>query len=145
VASDFVRSLLDLFAYEDRDACALVLAAGVPESWLARPEGVTIRRLGTPWGSLTYRLERRAEEAGGGVRYRLGAVPGGVLEAAPRFDRPLQPPPGGIVFTWPLAGPVGGALVDGRPAVVGRDGRLVVHGVPATVVLLPAADERTER
>jgi len=145
VASDLVRSLLDLFAYEDRDARALVLAAGVPERWLARPEGIALRRLGTPWGSLTYRLERRAEEAGGGVRYRLGAVPGGGVEAAPHFDRPLEPPPGGLVFTWPLAGPVGGALVDGRPVVVGRDGRLVVQGVPATVELLPAADARTER
>jgi hypothetical protein len=129
VASDFIRSVLDLFAYEDRDGRALVLGAGVPEGWLAAPEGIAVRRLGTPWGELSYRLARLSSAAGGGVRYRL--------EAPPATGRPLRAPPGGLVFTWPLAGSLGEALVDGRPVEIGADGRVVVHGVPTTVDLLP--------
>jgi hypothetical protein len=131
VASDFIRSVLDLFAYEDRDERALVLGAGVPESWLDRPEGVAVRRLATPWGELSYRLERRGSSEGGGVRFRL--------EEAPGTTRPLDTPPGGLVFTWPLSGSAERGVVDSRPSEIGTDGRLVVHGVPATVDLLPAA------
>ena len=142
VASDFVRSLLDLFAWEDRDGRALVLAAGVPESWLERREGIAVRRLATPWGELSYRLERRGAEEGGGVRYRIAAA--GDRSPTPSTGRALVSPPGGLVFTWPLAGAAGEALVDGRPAAVGGDGRVVVHDVPATVELLPAARRSEE-
>ncbi len=81
-------------------------------------------------GELAYRLEPRAPGEGGGVRYRLepAAEPGA---------RPLVAPPGGLVFTLP-AGRAARALVDGRPADPGPDGRLVVRTVPATVELLPA-------
>ncbi|HLE85198.1 MAG TPA: coagulation factor 5/8 type domain-containing protein, partial [Thermoanaerobaculia bacterium] len=133
VASDFIRSLLDLFAYEDRDGQALVLAAGVPESWLAAPEGIAVRRLATPWGELSYRLARLGPAEGGGVRFRL--------ETAPGTGRLLEPPPGGLVFTWPLAGTAGAARVDGRPVEVGSDGRLIVRGVPATVDFLPREEQ----
>jgi len=97
-----------------------------------------VRRLETPWGELFYRLARRD---GGGVRYRLDPDP---VPAGEVGRRPLEAPPGGLVFTWPLAGSAGAALVDGRPAEVGEDGRVVVRGVPATVDLLQAAG-REER
>jgi hypothetical protein len=109
VASDFIRSALDLFAYERRQDRSLVLAAGVPESWLARPAGVAVGGLATPWGRLGYRLARHA----GGVRY---AIPAGSAV-----------PPGGLVLTWPLAGRPARALVDGHPAALGADGTVVVH------------------
>jgi hypothetical protein len=109
VASDFVRSVLDLLVYEDRSTGALVLAAGVPESWLARPEGVAVKGLETPWGSLGYRLERE----GGGVRYRLDPV--------------REMPPGGLVLTWPLAGRPGAARADGEPVPLGAGGEVVLH------------------
>jgi hypothetical protein len=152
VASDFIRSVLDLFAYEERDPPGherLVLGAGVPAAWLERPEGIAVRHLATPWGELSYRLERlrasaragAAAGASGGVRYRLerSSGPGA---------RPLEAPPGGLVFTLPGAGGstgggaapgrVGRALVDGRSVEPGPDGRVVVHEVPATVELFPA-------
>ena len=40
VASDFIRSFLDLLAYERDSDQALVLAAGVPDDWIAAPGGV---------------------------------------------------------------------------------------------------------
>jgi hypothetical protein len=111
-----------------------VLAAGVPASWLAEPDGVAIRRLATPWGELSYRLARRPAADGGGVRYRL----------EPSSGEGLAAPPGGLVFTWPLAGAPGGARVDGRPVALDGEGgpgvpAVTVHGVPATVDLLPPA------
>jgi hypothetical protein len=78
VGSDFIRSFLDLLAYERDFDQALVLAAGVPDEWIAAPVGV--RRMPTPWGLLDYSLTKE----GNSVRLRVG---GG-----------LMVPPGGIVF-----------------------------------------------
>jgi len=80
VASDFIRSFLDLLAYERDSDQALVLAAGVPAEWIAAPGGVAVRRLPTPWGLLDYSLTKE----GDAVRLR---VAGGVTV-----------PPGGIAF-----------------------------------------------
>ncbi len=77
VGSDFLRSFLDLFALEEEDA--LVVGAGVPDSWLAG-EGVAVRGLRTKWGTLDCAMR----EDGGGVRVSLGGN--------------LQVPPGGIVI-----------------------------------------------
>ena len=50
VASDFVRSALDMFAYNRDLDDALVLAAGVPTAWL-QGEGIAVQGLRTPQGS----------------------------------------------------------------------------------------------
>jgi len=47
VASDHIRSVLDLFAYEDEGRQSIVLAAGIPLSWLDR-RGLSVQRLRTP-------------------------------------------------------------------------------------------------
>ncbi len=57
VGSDYIRSVLDMLCYEDRASEALVLAAGVPEAWLAQG-GLTVRDLPTPYGVLSYTLRR---------------------------------------------------------------------------------------
>src|SRR6185295_8529372 len=51
VASDQIRSVLDLFAYEHEGEHSLVLAAGVPMRWFDGP-GVGLRNLRTPYGRL---------------------------------------------------------------------------------------------
>ncbi|MFL6196017.1 MAG: hypothetical protein ACJ75H_17690 [Thermoanaerobaculia bacterium] len=78
VGSDFIRSFLDLLAYETDDA--LVIGAGIPDAWIAAPGGVAVRRLPTPWGLLSYSLTQE----GGKVRLRV--------------EEGLTAPPGGIVF-----------------------------------------------
>ena len=96
ISSDYIRSALDLFAYErDRDH-ALVLAAGVPEAWLDTRQGVGVKGLRTAYGPLTYayRKERR------GYVLTLGG------EATP---------PGGFVLRWSAG--------QGRPERVRIDGR----------------------
>jgi hypothetical protein len=79
VASDYVNALLDMLVYERPGDRALVLAAGVPDAWLAG-QGLAVERLRTPYGLLSYTL--RAE----GARLRL----------AWRLDGPA--PPGGLVL-----------------------------------------------
>ncbi len=99
VASDFIRSALDCFAYERPEDQALVLAAGVPEAWLAG-EGIRVDQLRTTAGQLGYalRLERRLE-----------------------LDVWGDAPAGGFVLPWPLAAAAGAARIDGKP--VRWDGR----------------------
>lgn len=57
VASDFVRSALDMFAYVREIDDSIVLAAGIPTDWLDG-EGVAIRDLRTANGKLAYSLRR---------------------------------------------------------------------------------------
>jgi len=96
ISSDYIRSALDLFAYErDRDH-ALVLAAGVPEAWLDTEEGVGVRDLRTAYGPLTYAYRKQ------GRGYVLTLEPGAA-------------PPGGYVLQWPQG--------QGRPETVRIDGR----------------------
>jgi hypothetical protein len=78
VAGDFIRSALDLFAYEREGDHALVLAAGVPSTWLDG-DGIALTGLRTPWGPLSYTLRR---EGGRNIlRVRAGSAmpPGGLV------------------------------------------------------------------
>jgi len=59
VASDYIRSVLDLFAYE-RDDGSIALAAGVPIAWL-EGEGIAVENLRTRWGRIGYSLRRDGE------------------------------------------------------------------------------------
>ncbi|HEX5683528.1 MAG TPA: hypothetical protein VFY73_05770 [Ideonella sp.] len=78
VASDAIRSLLDLFVHDDGDG--LVLAAGLPQTWLN--DGVAVRDLPTPHGRLSYRARREAE----GLHVEI--------------DAGLDLPPGGLRWRW---------------------------------------------
>lgn len=82
IASDFMRSALDLLAYERDSDEALVLGAGVPEAWW-RAGPVAVEGLGTAWGPLSWRLEPLTPR-----RWQLQVAPG------------LRPPPGGVWFAW---------------------------------------------
>jgi len=114
VSADFIRSVLDLFAYERPADRAIVLAAGIPVAWMGG-RGIAIEGLRTPWGLLGYSLRHE------GARLDL-TVKG-----------PATLPPGGLAFPWPFAGPPRRILVDGRPAEL-RDGEIRLDRVPARVV-----------
>ncbi len=114
IASDFLRSLYDMFAYERRRDHALVLAAGVPAAWLQGP-GIGIKQLRTPYGELSY-----------GLRDQHGA-----LEL--RITGGSDVPPGGLVLPWPWAGePAGKTWLNGKP-VTWQSGEIAIHAVPATL------------
>lgn len=115
VASDYVRSALDLFAYERESDQALVIAAGVPEEWL-EGKGVRVAGLGTPHGPLAFSLRRL------GRQLHLD-IPSG-----------LKVPAGGIVLSLPDAWRAGNATLDGRKVEI-RGGELRIVDLPAKAVI----------
>ena len=61
IASDYIRSVLDMFAYERQRDKALVLAAGIPADWFEGP-GFAAKNLRTPYGSLSMSFRRRGTD-----------------------------------------------------------------------------------
>jgi len=117
VGSDFVRSALDLLAYEREADSSLVLASGVPKAWLM-DTGLRVRGLSTAYGTLGYTLRRLAS---------------GIVEA--RLEGGCRVPPGGVVLRPP--GDFQRATVDGAPVALGPAGEVVLHALPATVTFRP--------
>jgi len=81
VASDHIRSVLDLFAYEHEGERSLVLAAGIPMAWLDA-RGLALHDLRTPYGPLNWRGRRVTEGARTVVEIDVEALrvqpPGGI-------------------------------------------------------------------
>lgn len=117
VASDYVRSFLDFFVYERESDRSLVLAAGIPESWISAPGGVAVRGLKTRYGALDYSLVTSE----GGIRMNLSGD--------------LAVPPGGLVLSLPAKIATGDskATVNGR-AVAAVGGEVVIRELPARVL-----------
>ena len=116
VASDYIRSVLDMLAYEREADESLVLGAGIPLEWTADP-GVTVRNLPTRWGTLDFTMRAAA----GGVEASIAGK--------------LRVPPGGIRVRAPLAKPPREALVNDVAIPLGEAGEVVVRELPATVKL----------
>ena len=96
ISSDYIRSALDLFVYDRDEDHALVLAAGLPMSWIDSATGVGVREVRTPFGSLTYALRRHA-----------GLT---TLTLSPGVT-----PPGGFVLQWPEGQDLPARIrIDGR-------------------------------
>jgi F5/8 type C domain len=82
VASDFGRSVLDMFALERPADETVVLMAGVPKEWVHK-DGFAVKNLRTPYGPLTYSLSVKDNKR--------------TLEVAA-----LQKfPEGGVAIAWP--------------------------------------------
>nr|HET7857911.1 hypothetical protein [Caldimonas sp.] len=116
VASDQIRSVLDLFAYEDERDRSLVLAAGIPMAWLDGP-GLAVERLRTPYGQLSWTGRTLRNEAGKVVEIDVSAL--------------RTQPPGGIVLRgpWPQSSRV---AIDGVAIAGGADAIRLSH-TPARV------------
>jgi hypothetical protein len=115
VGSDFLRSVLDFFAYEREADSALVIADGVTEKWVTEPPGVRVTGLSTHYGRLTYSMRSKGDV---------------VLV---RVEQGLRVPPGGIVIRSPLRRPARQASVDGKPVPVGDGRELIIRQLPAEV------------
>jgi hypothetical protein len=75
VGSDFIRSALDFFAYEDDGA--LIVAAGVSPEWARR--GVRVEGLSTHYGLLDYSIDGHTLRIGG----KLRVPPNGIVVKSP--------------------------------------------------------------
>ncbi len=118
VGSDFIRSFLDMLAYERDHDDALVIAAGVPRAWIDDPEGVVVSGLRTRWGALSYRA--RSED---------GAI---VVDVADG----LSVPAGGLLLDLPLSRPPRRVTVDGH-RVAARTAPIAIRSLPAHVEVRP--------
>ncbi len=126
VGSDFARSVLDMLAYERESDSALVIGAGVPESWLAG-DGIAVRGLRTRWGTLSFTLRRQSANP---------------IEFVARVEAgDLRVPPGGIELALPVVVNYGTfhrivtSCVDGGgdPMVVNGQGIVTLHTLPAEI------------
>lgn len=119
VSSDYLRSALDLLAYEREARGALVLAAGVPSAW-RRAGDVGVAGLSTAWGRLDYRLLRRP---GGGWQLHI--------------DRRPERLPGELRLAWPGSEPLPRAHIAARS--LAWEGRELALPADATVIDLDPA------
>ena len=120
VGSDFIRSTMDMFAYDREADSALVVGAGVPAAWASSGDGVVVRAMRTPFGPLDLTVRSAGDSAHvavGGSGMRM--PPGGVVVRSPR---------GGT----PRAVTVNGAAAQSAPA--GDGAEVVVRRLPAVVV-----------
>jgi hypothetical protein len=118
VASSYIQSVRIMLAYERESDRALVVAAGVPEAWVASEPGVVVKRLPTYYGVLSYSL--RNEEVN---RLRL------------KLSGDLSVPPGNIVLQPPLPQPLKAVTVNGKPIETFTADSATVSEFPADVVL----------
>jgi hypothetical protein len=95
VSSDYVRSALDLLAYDEEGSATLVLGAGLKPAWLQQGD-VVLRGLSTPYGRLDSALRRSAT----GWRLELTSKMSGLY--------------GGLRLRWPEGLPLPRVLHQGR-------------------------------
>jgi hypothetical protein len=116
VGSDYIRSFVDMLAYERESDSSLVIGAGVQDDWVRQDPGVRVSNLNTEYGPLNY--DMRATGTTVIVNIRAG----------------LKVPPGGVVVFSPLDQPILSAAVDGvGTAVNGSEVR--VRKLPAVVTI----------
>jgi hypothetical protein len=115
VGSDYIRSFLDMLAFERESDSSLVIGAGVRDDWVKQDPGVRVANLSTQYGPLNY--DMRASGNIVTVNLRAG----------------IRMPPGGIVVWSPLEQPILSAWIDGVPGAV-KGAEVRVRKLPATVI-----------
>jgi hypothetical protein len=117
VGSDYIRSVLDMFAYDRASDSALVVGAGIAEKWVRERPGVKVRGLGTPYGPIDFDVRATARSL---VAHLSGE---------------LRMPPGGIAFRSPVDRPIASARVNGEAVTPLANGEVMVRRLPATIDL----------
>ncbi len=116
VGSDYIRSFLDMLAFERESDSSLVIGAGIKEDWVKQDPGVRVSNLSTAYGPINY--DMRASGSTVILNLRSG----------------IKLPPGGIVVWSPLSQAILSASVDGVPVAV-KGAEIRVHKVPAVVMI----------
>ncbi|MDQ1816064.1 discoidin domain-containing protein [Massilia sp. CCM 9210] len=116
ISSDFIRSSLDLFAYERESDQSLIVADGVPAAWLDGA-GVHVRGLRTAYGPLDYTMKAQA----GGVSMTIAGS--------------MQVPPGGLIMRAPDARWHAAHTTINGKAARWRAGELRIAALPATIFI----------
>ena len=119
VGSDYVRSLLDCFAYDREADSTLVLGAGVPWDWVMDAPGIRVGGLPTPYGKLAYTMRA----VGRSVEMRI--------------ESGIRVPRGGIVVSAPSVHKFRHATINGASAMLAPSGTITVTSLPAEIRLTP--------
>ena len=114
VGADFLRSALDLLAYDDEERNAVIVGAGVPDSWVLAGDGVQITGMRTWGGPLDI------------------AIAGTPQSATVRLGGTMRVPSGGVIVRSPLAKTPASVTVNDEPATM-TNGEVVVRALPARV------------
>ena len=117
VGSDFLRSALDLFAFDRDEDGALVIGAGVRPEWVTAAPGLRVTGLRTYEGRLDLSMTGTPRE----VRVTIGGA--------------MRAPRGGIVLRSPFDAPLLRATVNGVSARLSNRSEVPIPRLPATVVL----------
>jgi hypothetical protein len=118
ISSDYIRSALDLFAYERQHDQAMVLGAGITADWLNAGH-VAVRNIRTPYGGLAYRVSRHGKRIVFDLSAESGKPPGGWIVALPRLD----------VASTPKR-----IFLNGKPIAL-TAGEIRIRSAPARVVI----------
>ena len=116
VGSDYIRSFLDMLAYERESDSSLVIGAGVRDEWVKEPPGIKVSNLSTEYGPLNYDMSGLGKVVT--INLRTG----------------IRMPPGGIVIYSPLDQPILSAAVDGVPVAV-KGAEVRVRKLPSIVTI----------
>jgi hypothetical protein len=116
VGSDYIRSFLDMLAYERESDSSLVIGAGVRDAWVKEPPGIKVSNLSTEYGPLNYDMSALGKVVT--INLRTG----------------IRMPPGGIVVYSPLDQPILSAAVDGVPTPI-RGAEVRVRKLPSIVTI----------
>ena len=117
IAAEFIQAIRTMFAYERESDHSLVLAAGIPESWVRSKTGVGVQRLPTHYGVLSYSLRSEGSNA---MMLRLSGD--------------VNMPPGNIVILPPLPQPLKAVMVNGKPVETFTSDSAAISEFPAEVL-----------
>jgi hypothetical protein len=109
-----------LLAFEDPRDQSLWLAKGMPRKWLSSGKGVSVERIPTRWGRVSYRLEPKGSAIHAIIQLPEQAIPVVKLRLRHPQERPIR-----------------AATINGRTAVLRPDDR-------ETIQLSPGATGRVE-
>jgi hypothetical protein len=119
IASDYIRSALDMFAYERQSDNALVLAAGISSHWFKGP-GFAAKNLRTPYGSLNMSFRQRGTDL-------VVSIDGNAR------------PPGGFFLPSPWSQPPNARRLDGSP-LAWQNGELHIKSLPIEILIEQRAE-----
>lgn len=86
--SDFIRSVRSMFVYEREIDDALIVGAGIPESWIADPAGVVVQNLPTAFGRLSYSMNGEGADVVVTLSGDVSIPRGNIVVKAPRDRAP---------------------------------------------------------
>lgn len=99
VGSDYVRSILDCFAYVNEHDDSLVLGAGISREWLEEAPGVRVKDLPTPYGALSFSFRMDGEKIVGEIEGEGFVMPaGGIVLQVTHDQQVVRSLPASVVL-----------------------------------------------